>query len=512
VISDLTGATVASGAGSGFSGYPINVSVGPLDVDVLGNTYSLIVNDSWGDGFNGGGSIGIQDGGTPLSSPISGNFGSNASSSFAANTTSAVANDCYGPATFNTVTCSWDAGVSPDPAPAVACYETATFNTETCEWDVTGTQPAAPTSAISFDVVGNYGSSWANELTWDVISTSTGISVANGGPGVNGDDINVSVGPLDPAVYGTNYNLVINDSYGDGFNGSGGAIGVVDGSTALSAVISGNFGSNANSSFAANAVSAVACYETLTFNEITCTWDVSGTQPVQPETACNETATFNNKKCVWKITAAAPTVSFDVVGNYGSSWGYEISWNVVSTSANVSVASGSGSSFNGGPFNVSVGPLDPAVYGTQFYVIVYDSYGDGFNGSGGSIGIVDGGTPLTTPITGNFGSYSYQYFKGTPSNGCDPKSLGKEMASSSFESSYYPNPTSETGFYEYNGLSNGGTFELINALGQVVLEMDIMEENGRLNLNLGSFNPGMYIYRVKSEGVIVDNDKIVIVR
>ena len=59
-----------------------------------------------------------------------------------------------------------------------------------------------------------------------------------------------------------------------------------------------------------NLAPAVLCYQTATFNNQTCTYDITGTQPVQPSTACYQTATFNSSNCTWALTgtqAAAPT-------------------------------------------------------------------------------------------------------------------------------------------------------------------------------------------------------------
>jgi Putative metal-binding motif/Secretion system C-terminal sorting domain/HYR domain len=60
------------------------------------------------------------------------------------------------------------------------------------------------------------------------------------------------------------------------------------------------------------AAPTVACYETATFNGATCTYDVTGTQPVAPTVACYETATFNTTSCVWDVTgtqSVAPAVA-----------------------------------------------------------------------------------------------------------------------------------------------------------------------------------------------------------
>ena len=50
----------------------------------------------------------------------------------------------------------------------------------------------------------------------------------------------------------------------------------------------------------------LACYETATFNNTTCQWDVTGTQPIQPTTACYETANFNPTSCSWVVSGTQP--------------------------------------------------------------------------------------------------------------------------------------------------------------------------------------------------------------
>jgi len=52
-----------------------------------------------------------------------------------------------------------------------------------------------------------------------------------------------------------------------------------------------------------------ACYETATFNNTTCQWDVTGTQPEQPSTACYETASFNTTTCQWDVTGSPASIS-----------------------------------------------------------------------------------------------------------------------------------------------------------------------------------------------------------
>ncbi len=48
------------------------------------------------------------------------------------------------------------------------------------------------------------------------------------------------------------------------------------------------------------------CWETATFNNTTCSWDIAGTQTVQPVIECWETVTFNTTTCSWDILGAQP--------------------------------------------------------------------------------------------------------------------------------------------------------------------------------------------------------------
>ena len=95
---------------------------------------------------------------------------------------------------------------------------------------------------ISFEVIGNYGSLWADEISWNVISNLSGNVLAQGGPGLNAAPINVLIGPLDPATEGEFYTLNIVDAFGDGFNGEGGSIELQQNGVTLTNPITGNFG------------------------------------------------------------------------------------------------------------------------------------------------------------------------------------------------------------------------------------------------------------------------------
>ena len=56
------------------------------------------------------------------------------------------------------------------------------------------------------------------------------------------------------------------------------------------------------------APTGLACYETASFNTTTCSWDITGTQPVMPTLACYETASFNTSTCQWDVTGTQPAM------------------------------------------------------------------------------------------------------------------------------------------------------------------------------------------------------------
>ncbi len=49
------------------------------------------------------------------------------------------------------------------------------------------------------------------------------------------------------------------------------------------------------------------CWQSSVFNNTTCTWDIIGTQPMAPITECWQTAIFNNATCSWDVTGTQPT-------------------------------------------------------------------------------------------------------------------------------------------------------------------------------------------------------------
>jgi len=148
------------------------------------------------------------------------------------------------------------------PAPCVAaglnCPQYATSSTSpsvACGGQIYNLEVAntACNGTITFSVQGNYGSSFASEITWTVTSVATGAVVASGGPGTNGTAINATVGPLNPALVGTIFDLHVYDSFGDGFNGTGGTIYVQQPlGTSITSPITGSFGDSSHVMFGTN--------------------------------------------------------------------------------------------------------------------------------------------------------------------------------------------------------------------------------------------------------------------
>jgi len=236
---------------------------------------------------------------------------------------------------------------------------------------------------IYFNVVGNYGSTFANEITWQVISNQTGAIVSSGGPGVNGANFNVLVGPLNPALQGNIYTLVIYDSWGDGFNGVGGFIRIDQGGVPITAAIT-VFTSQASTIFGVNITISSA---TLTVNspsgpvEQTVEYCRDFRVPIQINNA--NFCTNTNIALPWTITCDAsgnviasgthnitvypsiPTNATDVIN---------ITWNAAACVWNVTPANDCSTSAIGDLFSISPDPSLPdnaCVGGQQTFEITY---------------------------------------------------------------------------------------------------------------------------------------------
>ncbi len=54
------------------------------------------------------------------------------------------------------------------------------------------------------------------------------------------------------------------------------------------------------------APTGLACWESATFNTVNCSWDIAGVQPNQPVLACWESAIFNTTSCTWDVFGEQP--------------------------------------------------------------------------------------------------------------------------------------------------------------------------------------------------------------
>ena len=146
-----------------------------------------------------------------------------------------------------------DVTIMADPCTMCPGYGTAVAAADACggqlyDFEVPNTDC---NGTLTFDVIGNFGSADANEITWDVTSNLTTNVVASGGPGTNGGAISVTVS-LDPNVEGQYFTLNVYDAFGDGFNGTGGFIQVEDNGSIIAGPITGDFGASSAIIFGAN--------------------------------------------------------------------------------------------------------------------------------------------------------------------------------------------------------------------------------------------------------------------
>jgi len=125
----------------------------------------------------------------------------------------------------------------------------------------------------------------------------------------------------------------------------------------------------------------IECWETATFNNTTCQWDVTGTQPVQPTIECWETATFNNTTCQWDVTGTQPvqpTIECWETATFDNTL---CDWVIVGTPFSVNVTAGPPTCYEGiAVFDFTGGPANGIVTFTVDGVqetLVLDATGSG---------------------------------------------------------------------------------------------------------------------------------------
>jgi len=189
------------------------------------------------------------------------------------------ATECYQTATFNDVSCEWEVTGTPPIEPTVECYQMTTFNDATCEWEISGTQPEQPTTEC-------YQTATFNDVSceWEVIGTPPEIDdgcdlTEDSFDAITCEVINTPTCPPDTFFNASTCECETEE---------------VPGCTDPCAL---NYDPDANvddGSCIYPEAPLVECYQTTTFNDATCEWEVSGEQPEQPVIECYQTATFND--------------------------------------------------------------------------------------------------------------------------------------------------------------------------------------------------------------------------
>ena len=164
----------------------------------------------------------------------------------------------------------------------------------------------SPYTVTVTDGINNYSATGASPVSIAVSPTSTSnysiVSVTGGGTGTgNSGSATVTVTPL--TTTGSESQSVCGASYtwptsGATYTASGSYTHVVGCNTAtLTLTLT-----------AQPAQPTLACYQAATFNTATCSWDVTGTQPVEPTTtlACYQTRLFNTGSCTWVTSGTQP--------------------------------------------------------------------------------------------------------------------------------------------------------------------------------------------------------------
>ena len=266
---------------------------------------------------------------------------------------------CWQTATFNTGTCAWDVSGTQPVQATLACYETAIFNTTSCAWEVSGTQAPAPTGLACYQSATFDTSScaWVVSGTQQINATSISacgsFTWGNNGQiytasGIYfGDTVNCIIQKLILTITAVssaeiNYinstfcNAETNLQFVSLVGSSGGIYGATptglsldinSGSISPSTSLPGNYivTYSTQASGSCNSVSdsvfiiisevpdeptGLACWQSADLISSSCSWSISGTQPVQPLLACYETAVFNTTSCSWVVSgtqAVQPT-------------------------------------------------------------------------------------------------------------------------------------------------------------------------------------------------------------
>ncbi|SEA66979.1 T9SS type A sorting domain-containing protein, partial [Bizionia paragorgiae] len=238
-----------------------------------------------------------------------------------------------------------------------------------------------------------------------------------------------------------------------------------------------------------------ACYETATFDDASCSWVVTGDQPEEPITACDEIATFNDMTCSWDITISPTGVDDCDCECEGGMVELTLQYNGPLTNANIVIESKKGAEIYSGTHSTT-GQF--TIYGTgkknrisnTIYLIV----------NGVVVGELH--TSCSQPIYVGMVIGDFTIVAGeSRNNGPLCSSPYKQAANTSidlFEVKAYPNPSSSTFNLNVKTPSKGKigiqVFDLYNK--QLLND----EFNSQQEYKFGQQLPtGIYIVKIKQD-------------
>ena len=463
-------------------------------------------------------------------------------------------------ATFNTTSCQWDITGTQPEQPTLACYQTAAFNTTSCAWVVSGTQAAEPTGlacyqSATFDTtICSWVVSGTQQINAATISACGSYTWLNNGQiytasGIYfGDTVNciiqkliltitavssADISYLNSAFCNAETNLQLVSLVGS----SGGIYGAIpaglsldinSGSIIPSASSPGNYivTYTTQASGSCNSVSdtafiiisevpeeptGLACWQSADLISSSCSWSISGTQPVQPILACYEEAVFNTTSCSWDVSGTqAPEPTNLLCWQTAAFNTTSCSWVVSGTQAPEPINL---SCWQSAAFNTTSCSWD--VSGTQapeptnlscWQTAVFNSTSCSWDVSGElqeNIVNIDALDSYTWMVNGQTYTSSGTYeFLDTIN--CVLEILNLALTNSISEEltnnlSIYPNPTNGTIVISLPK-NDQYTLNVYDSQGKLVFE-DTALANSIVH-DLSSYRPGLYIFKVALSDVI----------
>jgi hypothetical protein len=463
-------------------------------------------------------------------------------------------------ATFNTTSCQWDITGTQPEQPTLACYQTAAFNTTSCAWVVSGTQEAQPTGlacyqSATFDTtICSWVVSGTQQINAATISACGSYTWLNNGQiytasGIYfGDTVNciiqkliltitavssADISYLNSAFCNAETNLQLVSLVGS----SGGIYGAIpaglsldinSGSIIPSASSPGNYivTYTTQASGSCNSVSdtafiiisevpeeptGLACWQSADLISSSCSWSISGTQPVQPILACYEEAVFNTTSCSWDVSGTqAPEPTNLLCWQTAAFNTTSCSWVVSGTQAPEPINL---SCWQSAAFNTTSCSWD--VSGTQapeptnlscWQTAVFNSTSCSWDVSGElqeNIVNIDALDSYTWMVNGQTYTSSGTYeFLDTIN--CVLEILNLALTNSISEEltnnlSIYPNPTNGTIVISLPK-NDQYTLNVYDSQGKLVFE-DTALANSIVH-DLSSYRPGLYIFKVALSDVI----------